>query len=375
MQAQQQQQPAAVPAAAAPRQPRVKLELKPFSGSSAGGMGLEGRIFLRKVTQYAAVSRLNDEQTAQAVGFALTDTAQRWYGTLAERNPPGNEVVNTWADLRPLFVARFCRQLTAAELAKLSRELIQVEKETVDDFLDRCEELQHLEEERIPNAQKAQVTHDNGVLMKFLSGLKTVIREKVSATATAETLADYVTAAQKAEASLRDEKKTSASVVLALEGQEPHKEGTGEGAAAGAAVDAVGGSRRGNQRGGGGRGGRGGRGGGRDLSAMKCYYCGIKGHLIADCRKRQREQGGANRGGFQGYARGGGGNNHQGGGQGGQGNFVHAIAQALHNALGNQGQQGGNQGGAGGGPSVNALTGGGFQPQGGGGGYHGFQGF
>jgi hypothetical protein len=349
---------------------RIRLELKPFSGAGTAGLGLEGRVFLRKVAAYATVSRLDDAQTAQAVAFALSESALRWYGTLAEANPPANEQVNLWTTLRPLFVERFCRPLTAADLAKLCRDLRQAE-ESVDDFYDKCQELQFLEEERIPPAQKNDIVHCNGVLMKFLTGLRPILRERVSATATAETLQDYLAAARKAESSVRDEKRPAAAVVLEVAGgaaaaDQQHDEDDQEEAEVNA-IHGGGGRGRGGGRGGGGRGrgfqrggarggGRGGGGNNRDWSNVTCFFCGNKGHGIAMCRKKKASEGGNNGayggGGASGFNFGGYGGGGAGRGGGG-GGAVHALAAALSHVLGGGG--GDAAGGGGGGGQVNAV--------------------
>jgi type II secretory pathway pseudopilin PulG len=217
-----------------PQPPRVKLELKPFTGS---GTPLEARIFIRKVEAYGAVSGLNQEQLAQAASFAFTGAASRWYGTLEEAE---DDRIDQWDTLRPVFEERFCRVHSSSELSRLARDLRQKTDESVDDFFDRCQELQFLEEASIPAAARAglgaagaagfQAIHNNGVTIKFLNGLKRQIRDRATAS-DAATIQALLQAARRAESTLRDAERGSAAPVLNVEargsnGGTAHHEGS-----------------------------------------------------------------------------------------------------------------------------------------------------
>ena len=83
---------------------KARLHLRPFEGKNDSRVT---RDFCRKVTGYRAVARLSDEETAQAVGFAMLQgsAADEWYTALTEENP---DAVETWAALEPLLMARWC---------------------------------------------------------------------------------------------------------------------------------------------------------------------------------------------------------------------------------------------------------------------------
>lgn len=194
-------------------QQRCKLELKSFTGTETP---LEARIWLRKVEAYGAVCRLNGEQLAQAVSFALSDRASLWYGTFEEGE---DDRIEDWVTFRPLFENRFCRTLSSTEVSQLSLNLKQTAKETVDEFQDRCQEAQYLEEAGLDAATKQaippealQALHQNGVTIKFLNGLQDRIREKVTNADTAASLEDFLRAARRAESSIRDQRPNVSNV-------------------------------------------------------------------------------------------------------------------------------------------------------------------
>lgn len=330
-------------------QQRCKLELKAFTGTETP---LEARIWLRKVEAYGAVCRLNGEQLAQAVSFALSDRASLWYGTFEEGE---DDRIEDWATFRPLFENRFCRTLSSTEVSQLSLNLKQTAKETVDEFQDRCQEAQYLEEagldavtkQAIP-AEAFQALHQNGVTIKFLNGLQDRIREKVTNADTAASLEDFLRAARRAESSIRDQRPNVSNVFELQDGggesgntgDEDQREGvdtetedgsrneSGDGATGHGHVESVnrGGPRRGAQVGlrghfSNGRGNSnaarntnsaGGQGwksnqatsrpnnntGGQGPPLRQCWTCGEIGHFRANCPRAQNKGHGYGRTGF-----------------------------------------------------------------------------
>lgn len=202
---------------------RVKLELKPFEGKTSSP--LEARIFIRKVEAYGAVCGLSPEQLAQAASFAFSGPASRWFGTFEEAEDPR---IDTWPTLRLLFEERFCRVHSSSELSRFLRDLRQKVDESVDDFYDRCQELQFLEHANISAATRQAVEfseiHNNGVTLKFINGLKKSIRDR-AVISDATTLEGVVSAARRVETTFRDDNVKSAAPVLEVNHGQDGQEG------------------------------------------------------------------------------------------------------------------------------------------------------
>ena len=311
----------------------AKLSLKAFDGK---GSPIDARIFIRKLESYAAICKLTDEQTADCVKFNVTDVASRWFATLEENL---DDRVLLWSTLRPAFETRFCRAYTPAELASLCKSLEQKSSESVDDFMDRCQEVQFLEEQGVPVAirqhadtkQAFQDIHNNGVSLKFINGLQPAIRKRVTADSTADSLEHYLRSARRAESSEQG-LRVSAAQVLDIAHRDGRVEG-GSGAAAtsstGAGQDSQAGGRGQDQSGGvhtdanasvdalRGRGKQGfpSKIGGHGSSVSSgngnfpprkgrtadgviiCYGCGQPGHIKRDCRNNSSSGNSGGRGG------------------------------------------------------------------------------
>jgi hypothetical protein len=185
--------------------PVVKLQLPKFDGTETP---LQARVFMRKAEAFGAVLNYNGEQIAQAVCFALHGAASRWIGTYEEAEDPA---IDDWDTLKDLFQERFCRPLSSTEISRLIKDLKQKENESVDEFHDRCQEIQYLQEasldqkvrSSIDNAAFAEL-HKEGVLQKFLNGLQAKFRDKVANDSTATSLEAFLRAARRAESSFRD---------------------------------------------------------------------------------------------------------------------------------------------------------------------------
>lgn len=381
---------------------RAKLELQPFDGK---GTALDARIYVRKLEAYAAVFRLTPAQTAQALKFSVKDSASRWYGTLEEAE---DDRLDSWTNLKAVFEERFCRALTPAELSKLVSELRQG-SDSVDEFYDRCHEVQYLEENGVPDEARSQYRevfqriHDNGVALKFLHGLSRGIRETVTASSEATTLDDYLRSARRAESARQDAGGTKANILEAqgqdsapCDSDDDDRDRDGEDSS----VDAVRGRssrgrgssgsvpwRSGNNKSGpsnsNDRLGPDDAGNGRTKDGrIICRYCFKVGHTQKQCYKRQNDRvrepnsgGSGQHGGGFAVSGNGQGTNSGSSGQG-QGNIFEFIgkqalqgylqANGLYNTPQAQGQGGGNA------AALGQDTGGGF---GGGGGSLGFQGF
>lgn len=185
--------------------PVVKLQLPKFDGSETP---LQARVFMRKAEAFGAVLNYSQAQIAQAVCFALNGAASRWIGTYEEG---GDARIDEWDTLKPLFQERFCRPLSSTEISQLIRDLKQKDTEAVDEFHDRCHEVQYLKEASLDPAVRAAIDdvafdalHKEGVLQLFLNGLQPKYRDKVANDSTAASLEAFVRSARRAESSYRD---------------------------------------------------------------------------------------------------------------------------------------------------------------------------
>jgi uncharacterized membrane protein YgcG len=323
-------------AAALPADPanRARLHLPPFKGENNAHTT---RTFARRVDGFMQVSRLTQEETAQAVAFSFVpgSPADVWLENLLEAHPAQ---VETWALLRPLLLARFSPTLTPSEEAAIAAHCTQHRGEDVQTFIDRCENTQILLERRIPNAQRVQAfavpfaaNHEVGVMALFLRGLRDEqgLKGHVNGT-NAVNLAEYLAEAIRFERHVTKQIKITVAEVAETgtdyDGGEEYDEEDGEeianlrpgqgkkkkpfGQGGRGRTPGRGGSGRGGfrGRGGGGRGqfggGRGGGGGGGgDRPPPRCWNCNSTQHLNAACPEPKKGGGGrGGRGGFRGGA-------------------------------------------------------------------------
>ena len=179
---------------------KARLHLRPFEGKNDARVT---RDFCRKVTGYRAVARLSDEETAQAVGFAMLQgsAADEWYTALTEENP---DAVETWGALEPLLMARFSPEPTASEKAAATDHCKMNRGEDVLQFLDRCRSTQLLLDSDVPADEKTQGNgapyrrrYNAGILQLFLRGLREEggLKSHVNGALGCTTLEQYKTAA------------------------------------------------------------------------------------------------------------------------------------------------------------------------------------
>jgi uncharacterized membrane protein YgcG len=328
----------AVPAVPADPANRARLHLPPFKGDNNAHTT---RTFARRVDGFMAVSRLTQEETAQAVAFSFVagSPAEVWLENLQEAHP---DEVETWAQLRPLLIARFSPTLTPSEEAAIAAHCTQHRGEDVQTFVDRCENTQILLERRIPQVQRINAfaipfaaNHAAGVMSLFLRGLRDDhgLKGHVNGT-NAAGLAEYLAEAIRFERHVTKQIKIVVAEVAEAEGDDdggeeydeddggeianlrpgqgkkkkkPFGQG-GRGKTPGRGGQGGGGFRG---RGGGGRGSFGGRGGGGggggDRPPPRCWNCNSTQHLNAACPEPKKFGGGGRGGGGGGYRSPGGG--------------------------------------------------------------------
>jgi hypothetical protein len=183
---------------------KARLTLPTFDGK----MDLHAtRNFLDKVDGYAAVTRLNAAETAQAVAFAVVanSPADLWLTNLKERSP---DDAQDWARLRPLMNTRFAPTLTASEKAAAVDGCTQGRHQEVPAFRDQCESVQLLLDREMDNALKTGGNADNyrthfqgGILNLFLRGLRDEggLKSHTNGALACVSLADFVNAATRYE--------------------------------------------------------------------------------------------------------------------------------------------------------------------------------
>jgi hypothetical protein len=294
---------------------KAKLTLPSFDGKLDGTMT---RNFLSKVDGYAQVTRLSPEETAQAVAFALVpgSAADHWMINLKERQP---DDAATWANLRPLMLARFSPALTASEKAQVMDNCKQSKNQDVQTFKDQCITTQLILDRDMDNdlkiggnAARYTADFDAAVLAFFLRGLREEggLKSHVNASLNCTTLAHYLNAAIQYERHITRALKVAVVAELNqfMEADEADSDENMELEIA--AIRAKQAARRGNgaARGrGGGRGGaRPGAPGGPPRPPMLCWGCQSPSHINRDCPtpKRMPPRGGANGRGGGGPGRG-----------------------------------------------------------------------
>lgn len=278
---------------------RARLVLPLFKGKMDA---LATTAFIAKVESFATVTRLNAEETAQAVAFAMEDgsAADKWIQNLRISQP---DALADWDVMRPLLQTRFSPRLTPSEKAAIVESLRQAKEEDVHAFLDRCESVQYLMERDIPDAQKIganaasyRLNHGNGVLEKFLRGLRTSdgLKQAVNSAPGCDTLEQYKDAAARIEKNAA--KATAAAAIVAAVDADisedmlaPNPDDTAELAALKAGFLKFKkknwkGKPAGNKQ-----------STGEGKKTPKCWNCGEEGHLKNECTKPKKEGAGQNR--------------------------------------------------------------------------------
>ena len=181
------------------------------------------RTFLDLVDGYARVTRLNNEETAQAVAFAMVpgSAAAKWLANLRQRTPAR---AGDWDELRPLILRRFTPTLTASEKAAEVAKCRQTKNQDVQTFMDHCESVQltldlDMADDRKTGGQAANYAlHVNeGILGLFLGGLREEggLKSHVNAALGCTTLQEHLDAAVKYERHIT--KATKVAVVAELQ--------------------------------------------------------------------------------------------------------------------------------------------------------------
>ncbi len=273
--------------------------------------------FVARVDAHKTQHKLDDKQTVEAVSDCLDGRAWSWFDNIQKKNAPGKDV---WkgADrdapcLRALLLKRYARKMTPAQIAQAMTDTRMEPKESVDDFLDRCEALQfRIEGDDYPregdNKAAYDIMHEGAVKTLFLSGLSQELKKTALTTAKGAALADYAEAARTAETSIKQVTRQINELKLRTvddNGDEVELDMPSSEEIAWMYASFRG-RGRGRGRGGRGRGGRGrgwqggqqsgaggagrGRGDGQDAgssgsggSGRPCYNCWERGHIAKDC--------------------------------------------------------------------------------------------
>lgn len=290
---------------------KARLTLRLFEGKNDARAT---RNFCMKVDGYRAVARLTDEETAQAVSFAMVpaSTADLWLTNLAEKTP---DMATRWTRLRPLIIKRFSPDLTASERATAVDNCRQKKSEDVPAFLDQCQSVQLMMDRQIEDDEKDTAAYrakfDAAVLELFLKGLREDggLKAHVNGAFQCTNLEQYLDYATRYERHIIKQVKVVVAEVATDIGQEDDvddedggevanlkvkkKKNGNKGFKGGANTN----SGRGRQNGGRG-GGRGGGGGGGPPRPRLCWTCNSPDHLNLQCPDNpNRKKGGGGGGG------------------------------------------------------------------------------
>lgn len=251
-----------------------KLPMPRFAaeGNSASAISMDAELFLSRFEDWTQVCGYQDGRKAKALGYALTKAAAIWYQQTSRR-----EEVNTndWNAIRTAFKLRFVKTVSPRFIATELNQLTQKPRESVADFLDRCELAQTLLDDQwkvdaaATHAQERKetlkVVHDRMVLHHFLRHIRPDIGEKLSFCPDLETLQDHVKAAERIEKAEADKGQRPAAPAIA---------------SINAPVDAI------NQR----QGQHQQKGRKKPGPNYVCRLCGIPGHFISDCSMADKQK-------------------------------------------------------------------------------------
>lgn len=303
-----------------PAQPnKARLRLPTFEGKENAQIT---RGFIAKVDGYKAVTRLSDEETAQAVAFAMLpgSPADLWLTNLAEHTVASTE---SWDTLKPLLLARFTPTLTASEKAAAVDACKQQKGDNVLNFLDKCEGVQLMLDRDIPRARKTgnnRVAYledfQTGTLGLFLRGLREEggLKAHVNGALGCTTLEQYKDAAVRYERHITKQVKVTVAELKEEEGQEePEEEEPQEVAnlkGKKGQTRKYGGKKANGKNGGNGNQSKGAKpkaaaggysGGNAGQPQRRCYTCNSPEHLARECPKRDTAGRPAHQGGHQNY--------------------------------------------------------------------------
>jgi hypothetical protein len=177
---------------------QYRIELGQFFGN---GGSLQAQAFIRKVDNAIQASDIEPERMAGMVKNALKGSAEMW---LENQTAMGTAGLGSWTTLRPLMVAKFCKQLTVAELAALERTLEHKQGERVEEFFTRCQRFVLESDADTTNAHRAtdayKLQFERKIKFAFLKGLKEEVRRAMAGTdVNAATCDELLAAANNAE--------------------------------------------------------------------------------------------------------------------------------------------------------------------------------
>ena len=266
--------------AAAPdnmNQNQGKLPLPLFSaeGSSASTISMEAELFLTRFEDWATVCAYTNARKAKALGYALSKAAATWYQQQCRR---GKLNMEDWAAVEAAFRERFVKKVSPRFIASEFSKLTQKPRESVADFLDRCELAQTLLDDQwsVPaaaadRAARLEVTesvHQSMVLHHFLRHIRAEIGDKLAFCQNLESLEDHVKAAERIEKAGTDRQPNfnqaanaaiGAEEIMAIH-QRPQQQQ----------------QRRKEKR--------------VPGPSYTCKLCNIKGHFITDCPRSEKQK-------------------------------------------------------------------------------------
>lgn len=170
---------AANPPAQPPQlQNQVRVQLPNFDGSLGPAAAVR---FIRQVDLMQRAGGLDENRTAAAFAMALQGPAAAWLDRLVLEN---NNAVNNWAQLKPIFKARFVRILSTYEKVQLMNSLVQRPAEQVAEFLDRCYMAHHSKDLQLTDEVKQEAGYgaalNRNILDSFVGGLREDVRRHLA---------------------------------------------------------------------------------------------------------------------------------------------------------------------------------------------------
>ena len=259
---------------------QARVQLPKFSGTEKDG-GNTAMIFTKKVDRYMTITKLSDEQTAEAVIFSLVpgSPAALWFNNKSESEPA---TVARWSVLKPAMIKRYCSPLSASEAGAMSESLKQGKDEDASDFFDRCHATHLLiergtEVDTASAAYKAAFTKSVNAL--FLKGLRETggLKAHVNGQSRGKSSDELVDLAMNFDVSHKPTKKFTVAAITTEEKDdtESNDGDSEEVAALKAKLKLL--KRQGGQK-------QAGKGGAVNrVDGRVCYNCARPGHFIAAC--------------------------------------------------------------------------------------------